>query len=162
MANLNTTALAGPQFYPYCINIDVINGGSATPEGVNIPGAYKPKDYGIAFSPYMTYKDGDTKAGTAQNSKYVSSHVSFLTFLLLPTSRPTPGPFYFAIFLPIFSSSPLIPSTSSPTNNIRSRPVRQNTPALTPLLADRSPPSQQLALIHPSYKHSMMHWWRSW
>jgi hypothetical protein len=71
MANLNTTSLSGPQFYPYCFNIDVINGGSATPEGVTIPGAYKARDYGIAFSPYMTYTETDTKIGTAQNSKYV-------------------------------------------------------------------------------------------
>jgi len=71
MANLNKTALAGPQFYPYCFNIDIINGGSVVPEGVNIPGAYKPGDYGVAFSPYMTYTESDTRAGTAQNSKYV-------------------------------------------------------------------------------------------
>lgn len=71
MANLNTTSLAGPQFYPYCINIDVINGGSVAPDGVKFPGAYKPTDYGIAFSPYMTYKNVSTAAGTAQNSKYV-------------------------------------------------------------------------------------------
>lgn len=71
MANLNTTALAGPQFYPYCINVDIVAGGSATPSGENIPAIYKPKDYGIAFSPYMTYKDTSTTAGTAQNSKYV-------------------------------------------------------------------------------------------
>jgi Auxiliary Activity family 9 (formerly GH61) len=73
MANLNTTSLAGPQFYPYCVNIDIINGGSSTPEGVNIPGAYKPTDYGVAFSPFMTYSDSNVGDGTVQNSKYVSS-----------------------------------------------------------------------------------------
>lgn len=70
MANLNTTNLAGPQFYPYCVNIDIVGGGSVTPEGVNFPGAYDLKDYGISFSPYMTYRDGGS--GTDQNSKYVS------------------------------------------------------------------------------------------
>jgi hypothetical protein len=73
MANLNTTSLAGPQFYPYCFNIDIVGNSFATPEGVNIPGIYKPKDYGIAFSPYMTYKETSTAAGTALNSKYVRS-----------------------------------------------------------------------------------------
>jgi hypothetical protein len=69
MANLNTTNLAGPQFYPYCFNVEVINGGSAEPEGVKFPGAYKLSDYGIAFSPYMSYKDEN---GLSVNSKYVS------------------------------------------------------------------------------------------
>jgi len=68
MKNLNTTNLAGPQFYPYCINIEVLGSGNAQPEGVTFPGAYKLTDYGIAFSPYMTY--GDVESGIEQNSKY--------------------------------------------------------------------------------------------
>jgi hypothetical protein len=70
MKNLNSTNLAGPQFYPYCVNIDVIGSGSMQPEGVTFPGAYKLSDYGLAFSPYMTY--GEVESGIAQNSKYVS------------------------------------------------------------------------------------------
>jgi lytic cellulose monooxygenase (C1-hydroxylating) len=66
MANLNTTQLAGPQTYPYCFNIDVVGGGSASPEGVNIPGAYKRTDFGLTFSPYV-----GTGSGTEQNKKYV-------------------------------------------------------------------------------------------
>jgi hypothetical protein len=88
MANLNTTALAGPQFYPYCFNVDIINGGAVMPEGVNIPGAYKANDYGLKFSPYMTYKDTDTKVGTAHNSKYVRAHGSYSP-LSSPASLPT-------------------------------------------------------------------------
>jgi cellulase len=73
MANLRDGPLYGAQVYPHCFNINVVGAGLATPEGVNIPGAYKSSDYGLAFQPYMTYKDEDTKIGTAQNSKYVSS-----------------------------------------------------------------------------------------
>lgn len=70
MANLNTTSLAGPQFYVHCFNIDLIGGGAVTPEGVNFPGAYKLSDYGIKFSPYV-----GGGSGTEQNSKYVSHNV---------------------------------------------------------------------------------------
>jgi Auxiliary Activity family 9 (formerly GH61) len=69
MANLNTGSLAGPQFYPYCFNVDVINGGSTEPEGVQFPGAYKLSDYGIAFQPWMSYKD--EVPGITVNAKYV-------------------------------------------------------------------------------------------
>ena len=70
MNNLKDGALAGPQFYPYCVNVEIIGGGSAEPEGVKFPGAYKLSDYGIAFSPYQSYTD--EAPGKAQNSKYVS------------------------------------------------------------------------------------------
>jgi cellulase len=71
MKNLNQTSLAGPQFYNYCFNLDVIGNGMATPDGVKFPGAYKPTDYGLTFQPFMTY-DSEV-GGTAQNSKYVSN-----------------------------------------------------------------------------------------
>jgi hypothetical protein len=100
MANLNTTSLAGPQFYPYCINIDIVNGGSATPDGVKFPGAYKSSDYGIAFSPYMTYKNVSSAAGTAQNSKYVCTLLSLFSF-----SMP---------LIP-YSCHPVPPNTPAPT-----------------------------------------------
>jgi cellulase len=67
MDNLKNGPLAGPQFYPYCFNVEVIGGGSATPAGVNFPGAYKLSDYGIAFSPYV-----GNGSGTERNAKYVS------------------------------------------------------------------------------------------
>jgi hypothetical protein len=67
MNNLKNGALAGPQFYPYCFNVEVIGGGSVAPEGVNFPGAYQLSDFGIAFSPYV-----GNGSGTEQNSKYVS------------------------------------------------------------------------------------------
>jgi cellulase len=87
MANLNTTSLAGPQFYPYCFNVEITNGGSITPDGVTIPGAYKPTDYGIAFSPWMTYNATSTAAGTLHNSKYVS-----LTLPPIPPSQKSSLP----------------------------------------------------------------------
>jgi hypothetical protein len=72
MKNLASGPLAGPQFYPYCFNIDVINGGSATPDGVNFPGGYKATDSGLTFGPYMTYDEkADPKEGSVHNSKYV-------------------------------------------------------------------------------------------
>jgi AA9 family protein len=74
MANLRDGALAGPQLYPYCINVDVIGGGSATPDGVNFPGAYKLDDFGIKFQPYEGEEIG--KAATEQNAKYVSHQAS--------------------------------------------------------------------------------------
>jgi Auxiliary Activity family 9 (formerly GH61) len=69
MANLKDGALKGPQFYPYCFNIEIIGGGSAEPDGVKFPGAYKEDDYGIAFSPYEGIESGP---GREVNSKYVS------------------------------------------------------------------------------------------
>jgi hypothetical protein len=86
MVNLNKGALAGPQFYPYCFNIDIVNGGSVAPEGVTIPGAYKLDDYGVAFSPWMTYNETDTRKGTAQNSKYVRYQTHSQSKLLTPNS----------------------------------------------------------------------------
>lgn len=71
MKNLNSTNLAGVQFYPHCFNIDVIGTGTADPEGVVFPGAYKPTDPSFRFQPFMTYGN-DTSAGDAQNSKFVS------------------------------------------------------------------------------------------
>jgi len=68
MKNLRTTALAGIQFYPHCFNIDVVGTGTATPEGVTFPGAYKPTDPGFTFQPFMTY---GSESGTEQNSKYI-------------------------------------------------------------------------------------------
>jgi len=64
--NLVTGPLKGPQFYPYCFNVDVLGGGSAEPEGVSFPGAYKEDDAGIAFAPFV-----GAGSGTEHNSKYV-------------------------------------------------------------------------------------------
>jgi len=58
------------QVYNHCFNIEVIGNGSATPEGVTFPGAYKPTDFGFTFRPFMTYGN-DTTGATEQNSKYV-------------------------------------------------------------------------------------------
>jgi hypothetical protein len=93
MKNLASGPLAGPQFYPYCFNIDIINGGSATPEGVTFPGAYKPTDYGIAFSPWMTYDEkADQKEGNLQNSKYVRHQQALCSPWLTFKIQIPPGP----------------------------------------------------------------------
>jgi len=41
---LHYASKTGPQFYPHCFNIEVKGDGTATPEGVKFPGAYKAKD----------------------------------------------------------------------------------------------------------------------
>jgi hypothetical protein len=155
MANLNTTALAGPQFYPYCVNIEVINGGSATPEGVNIPGAYKAKDYGIAFSPYMTYKDTDTKEGTAHNSKYVCP-------MLFPFFESPALPAYLHSHQPLvtlaFVATTHFLFTSLSAHSSRFHRVPQNTLVPTRLPPAPPQPLQKLELIHLTYKSNMMHW----
>jgi len=69
MPNLENGNLAGPQFYPYCFNVDVVGSGTVVPEGVQFPGAYKPTDYGIAFKPFQSY-DPKATGGNEQNSKY--------------------------------------------------------------------------------------------
>jgi hypothetical protein len=72
MKELKNNGLRGQiQIYPYCFNLDIIGSGSATPEGVNFPGAYKPTDPSFMFQPFMTYGN-DTTGGTEFNSKFVS------------------------------------------------------------------------------------------
>jgi hypothetical protein len=69
---LKTTPLSGPQFYPYCVNIEIIGGGSVKPEGVNFPGAYKKTDFGVAFGPYLPLRGlPGAVPSNAQGSKYV-------------------------------------------------------------------------------------------
>ena len=69
---LKTTPLSGPQLYPYCINIEVIGGGSVQPDGVNFPGAYKKDDFGIAFGPYIPLRGAPSVVpANAIGSKYV-------------------------------------------------------------------------------------------
>jgi hypothetical protein len=41
---LHYASKTGPQFYPHCFNIEIKGDGTASPEGVKIPGAYKAKD----------------------------------------------------------------------------------------------------------------------
>lgn len=72
MAELKDNGLRGQiQIYPHCFNLDIISSGSATPEGVSFPGAYKPDDTSFKFQPFMTYGN-DTTGGTEHNSKFVS------------------------------------------------------------------------------------------
>ncbi|KAG8984141.1 hypothetical protein FRB90_005541 [Tulasnella sp. 427] len=52
----------GAQFYPTCIQIKLTGGGSATPTGVALPGAYKTNDPGILMQLYTV---------TPQNPAYV-------------------------------------------------------------------------------------------
>jgi hypothetical protein len=59
------------QIYPHCFNLEIFGSGTATPEGVSFPGAYKATDPGIKFQPFMTYGT-NTTGGTEHNSKYVS------------------------------------------------------------------------------------------
>jgi cellulase len=72
MKELKSTALAGEvQVYPYCFNLEIVGSGTATPEGVTFPGAYKATDPGLTFQPFFTY--GNSTAGATEwNSKYVS------------------------------------------------------------------------------------------
>jgi hypothetical protein len=74
MANqLSATPLAGPQFYTYCFNVEVTDGGTVRPEGVRFPGAYTRESAGLRI--YLPFK-GDTAEAVAKgnelNSKYVS------------------------------------------------------------------------------------------
>jgi AA9 family protein len=88
MKELKQDALKGQiQIYPHCFNLDIVGSGTVTPEGVSFPGAYKPNDAGLTFSPYMTYGTPDPAAAMEHNSKYVSSvllmfHITQLTALL--------------------------------------------------------------------------------
>jgi hypothetical protein len=88
MKELKQDALKGQiQIYLHCFNLDIVGSGTATPEGVTFPGAYKPNDAGFTFSPYMTYGTPDPVAAMEHNSKYVSSvlpmfHITQLTALL--------------------------------------------------------------------------------
>jgi lytic cellulose monooxygenase (C1-hydroxylating) len=66
--SMQYTPVSGPEFYLHCVNIDVTGSGTATPEGVTFPGAYKPGEKGLTFAPY--YGDG---SGVEKNSKYVST-----------------------------------------------------------------------------------------
>ena len=67
MKGFSVPGLNGPEYYPYCFNVEVVGDGVETPKGVTFPGGYKATDYGIAFSPY--YGNG---SGVEQDSKYVS------------------------------------------------------------------------------------------
>jgi cellulase len=66
--------LAGPQFYTYCFNVDVINGGNAQPEGVKFPGAYTKE---ALRTPIYLPARGDSAEvvanGNALNGRYVSN-----------------------------------------------------------------------------------------
>ncbi|KAF2664389.1 hypothetical protein BT63DRAFT_444113 [Microthyrium microscopicum] len=48
---------AGAQFYPTCVNVEVIGNGSAIPAGVKLPGAYSSTDPGILYNLYYAYQD---------------------------------------------------------------------------------------------------------
>jgi hypothetical protein len=95
MKELKSGGLKGQiQVYLHCFNLNIIGNGTATPEGVTFPGAYKPDDAGLTFDPYMTYGTPDVKVALEHNSKYVSFHFFFL-FILLDTNSifsETAGP----------------------------------------------------------------------
>jgi cellulase len=75
MAELKQQSLKGQiQIYPHCFNLDIVSGGSATPDGVVFPGAYKPDDPSFTFQPFMTYGN-DTRGGTEHNSKFVRYYI---------------------------------------------------------------------------------------
>jgi hypothetical protein len=46
------TEYSSTQVLPVCLNVEVIGSGTAAPEGVHFPGAYKPTDPGIKFNIY--------------------------------------------------------------------------------------------------------------
>src|ERR1700753_617026 len=63
MKELKKKSLQGQiQIYLHCFNLDISGSGTATPEGVKFPGAYKPGDPGLTFNPYMTYGIPDPAA----------------------------------------------------------------------------------------------------
>jgi hypothetical protein len=72
MAELKADNLRGQiQIYLHCFNLDIIGSGSATPEGVVFPGAYRPNDFSFKFQPFMTY--GTNLTGHVEhNGKFVS------------------------------------------------------------------------------------------
>jgi hypothetical protein len=74
MKDLKQQALKGQiQIYLHCFNLDIVGSGTATPEGVTFPGAYKATDPSLTFKPYMTYGVPDPAEAMEWNSKYVSS-----------------------------------------------------------------------------------------
>src|ERR1700744_4358779 len=46
---LQYTTAGGSQFYPHCFNVEISGNGTATPPGVNIPGAYRTTDPGLSL-----------------------------------------------------------------------------------------------------------------
>ena len=52
LVSLHYAKRSGPQFYPHCFNIEIRGTGTATPEGVKIPGAYQAKDPYLVFDLY--------------------------------------------------------------------------------------------------------------
>jgi hypothetical protein len=52
LVSLHYATRTGAQFYPHCFNIEIRGPGTATPEGVKIPGAYSTKDPYLAFELY--------------------------------------------------------------------------------------------------------------
>ncbi|KAF2416275.1 hypothetical protein EJ08DRAFT_703688 [Tothia fuscella] len=69
---ISSSFLAGPQFYTYCFNVDVVNGGTVEPKGVKIPGAYTKE---ALRTPIYLPGEHDSAAIVAQgnelNSKYI-------------------------------------------------------------------------------------------
>jgi hypothetical protein len=55
LVSLHYATRSGAQFYSHCFNVDIKGDGTATPEGVLIPGAYSQKDPNLAFK---LYKEG--------------------------------------------------------------------------------------------------------
>jgi hypothetical protein len=65
--------LTGAQFYIACLNVDVINGGNARPEGEKFPGAYTKESVGTPiYLPFEGDSPDKIAKGNALNSKYVS------------------------------------------------------------------------------------------
>jgi hypothetical protein len=60
-------SVKGAEFYVGCFNVDVIGSGTASPEGVTFPGAYKDGDIGLTFKPYF-----GRGSDPVLNAKYVS------------------------------------------------------------------------------------------
>lgn len=46
----------GPQFYVSCFNLNITGSGTAEPEGVSFPGAYKPADDGFLYNLFAKEK----------------------------------------------------------------------------------------------------------
>jgi cellulase len=92
MKDLKQQALKGQvQIYLHCFNLDIVGSGSATPEGVTFPQAYKGEDLAFRFNPYMSYGIPDPAAAMEHNSKYVSLLGSTCNKSLISLSRSHQG-----------------------------------------------------------------------
>jgi hypothetical protein len=85
---ISSTSLAGLKFYTYRFNVEVVNGGTAQPEGVKYPGAYTQD--ALRSGIYLPFAEDSPDAvakGKELNSKYVSNLYSIVQIVSLRQLR---------------------------------------------------------------------------